>query len=152
MTVGTKGTPMSERDDDSSPGLVGVLLLAAWFLAALLFAALPLGAGVVVACVVPGLGGIRSGLSIVAVIGLLVTIVAGAAIIDERPVRAMQLLLAGRPRLQRPAAELLVFALLSIAFLAPLASLTGAVTAAAVASAGYRCLEPLVQRSEERRR
>lgn len=134
------------RDDGSRLGILDGLQILGLLLAALLFAALPLAAGVVVACAVPGLGGLRTGLSFFAVLGLLLAIVVIAVVIGERPVRWAALLLPGHPRLQRPAAELLVFLLLTAELLVPLGSPLGALTAAALACGGYRCLDPLLQR------
>jgi len=129
------------RDDDSRTGCRGGASVVALLLGALLFAALPLGAGVVVACVVPGLGGIRPGLTLPALVAVLLGIVLVAVVIGDRPLRTVRLLMPGRPRLQGPAAELGAFVLLTTMLLVPLASPLGALTAAASASACYRCLE-----------
>jgi len=136
------------RDDDSRPGFRGSASVAALLLAALLFAALPLGAGVVVACVVPGLGGLRPGFGLPALVAVLLATVAAAVIIGERPLRATRLLLPGHPRMQRPVAELVSFLLLAALLLVPLASPLGALTAAASASAGYRVVERLLPRTD----
>jgi len=124
----------------------------ALLLGALLFAALPLGAGVVVACVVPGLGGIRPGLPLPALVAVLLGIVLVAVVIGERPLRTARLLMPGRPRLQGPAAELGAFVLLTTMLLVPLASPLGALTAAASASACYRCLERFLPQPHRSRR
>lgn len=141
----------SPRDDDSRLGVLDGLQVLGLLLAALLFAALPLAAGVVVACAVPGLGGLRTGLSFFAVIGLLLAIVVLAVVVGERPLRWTALLLSDHPRLQRPVAELVAFLLLTAALLVPLESPLGAFTAAALACGVYRCLEPLLQRLGSRR-
>lgn len=138
------------RDDDSRLGILDGLQISGLLLAALLFAALPLAAGVVVACAAPGLGGLRTGLSFFAVLGLLLAIVVLAVVIGERPVRWAALLLPGHPHLQRPAADLLVFLLLTAALLVPLESPLGALTAAGLACAGYRCLAQVLQRLDRR--
>lgn len=139
------------RDDDSRLGALDGLRILGLLLAAFLFAALPLAAGVVIACAVPGLGGLRTGLNFIAALGLLLAIVALAVLIGERPLRWTALLLPGHPRLQRPVAELLMFLLLIAALLVPLEKPLGALTAAAVACGGYRCLDPLLQRLDSRR-
>ncbi|MDR6574774.1 hypothetical protein J2X60_003440 [Curtobacterium sp. 320] len=141
----------SPRDDDSRLGVLDGLQILGLLLAALLFAALPLAVGVVIACAVPGLGGLRTGLSSIAVLGLLIAIVILAVVIGERPLRWTAVLVPGRPRLQRPIAELVVFFLLMAALLLPLESPLGALTAAAIACGGYRCLDPLLLRLEARR-
>lgn len=137
----------SPRDDDSPLGFRGGLLILVLLLAALLFAALPLGAGVVVACIVPGLGGLRPGLGLPTAVGMLLAIVVVAVVVGDRPLRSARLLLPGHPRLHQPAAEFGAFLLLAAALLAPLASPLGSLTAAAVASATYRCLERFLLRS-----
>lgn len=138
------------RDDDSRLGILDGLQILGLVLAALLFAALPLVVGVVVACAVPGLGGLRTGLSFLSVLGLLLAIVVLAVVIGERPVRWAALLLPGHPRLQRSAAELVVFLLLTAALLVPLESPPGALTAAALACAGYGGLDQILQRLDRR--
>lgn len=138
------------RHDDSRLSVLDGLQVLGLLLGALLFAALPLAAGVVVACAVPGLGGLRTGLSFIAVIGLLLAIVALAMVVGERPLRWTAVLLPGHPRLQRPIAELVVFLLLMAALLVPLQSPLGALTAATLACGGYRCLDPFLQRLEGR--
>lgn len=140
------------RDDGSRTGVRGGLSIAALLLAALLFAALPLGAGVVVACVVPGLGGIRPGLGLPGLTAILLAITIVAVVIGERPMRTMRLLMPGRPRLQRPAAELVTFFLLVTLLLVPLATPLGALTAGATAAAGYRCLEQTITRTNRRKK
>jgi len=140
------------RDDDSRTGCRGGASVVALLLGALLFAALPLGAGVVVACVVPGLGGIRPGLPLPALVAVLLGIVLVAVVIGERPLRTARLLMPGRPRLQGPAAELGAFVLLTTMLLVPLASPLGALTAAASASACYRCLERFLPQPHRSRR
>jgi hypothetical protein len=140
------------RDGAPRFGLGAGLLVVMWLLAALLFAAVPLGAGVVVACVVPGLGGLRPGLGVVSVACLVLAVLVIGVVVGERPVRIMRLLLPGHPRLQRAGAELVTFALMSAALLVPLVSVLGSVTAAAVACAGYKLLEPLLRDVRTRRR
>lgn len=138
---------MRTPDDDSRPVCGGFLLAVAWLLAALLFAALPVVAGVVVVCCVPGLGGAREGFTVPAIAGILLVIVAAGVVIGERPVRLMRVLLPGRPWLQRACAEVLVFTFLAAALHVVLASAIGSIVAAAVGCAGYRALEPLLQRA-----
>lgn len=140
---------MRPRDDDSQPDrhptIGGSVLVVMWLLAALLFAALPATAGVVVACSIPGLGGARPGISMPAVAGALGVIVVAGVVIGERPVRLMRALLPGRPRSQQLCAELVVFVFLAGALHVILASTLGAVVAAAVACTGYGLLEPLLR-------
>lgn len=127
-------------------GLGDKAILLGWLVSALLVSSAPLAVGVATVALVPGLGGLRTGVTPLMVAGWLMTAVALMVVLGAPLERVTRRLVRGHERGGTLAAEAASIGFLWLLMVPMAASGLSALLASSISVVLYKCVEPLLER------
>ncbi|PZE61243.1 hypothetical protein DEJ24_06075 [Curtobacterium sp. MCPF17_001] len=137
--------PDGPRLPASSIGPGGKVTLLAWFMSALLVSSAPLVIGVATVALVPGLGGLRAGVTPLVVVGWLMAAVALAVGVGAPLERVARRLVGGPQWAGSLAAEAASLGFLWLLMVPMTASGLSALLASSISVVLYKSFEPLIE-------
>ena len=126
------------------------LLVLGWFLSAFFLSSAPLVLGVVVADLVPGVGGVRQSVPVAALVLALMAVVGVAIVFGKALERVVERVVPARGVLGRIAQEAASALLLWVLLLPLMERGLGAAVAAAVSIALYKVSDPVLDRLDRK--
>lgn len=140
--------PDGPHPPTSSLGPGGKAILLGWFVSALLVSSAPLVVGVATVALIPGLGGLRAGVTPLLVAGWLMMAVALMVVLGAPLERVARRLARGHQRGGTLAAEAASIGFLWLLMVPVTVSGLSALLASSISVVFYKCFEPLLARWE----